>query len=580
MKYPPVILLSTVVTILFLIPVLAGLVGALLPAFGFMPVLGFETLSLSFWEELWVTPKLLHMVLLTLTTAVISTLISLLLALGVVTTTWGGKLWQKTQRWLSPIMAVPHVALAFGVSFVLMPSGLIARLLAVPLEWKLPPDWQSVQDPYGLSYMLLLIVKETPFLVFMLIAAIGQLPVCETIKIGQSLGYQRWVTWVKLIWPRLIPMIRLPVYTVLAFSISVVDIPLILGPTNPPLFAVQIFQWLQDADLSLRLKAAAGSLLLLGLVATTVLIFFLAEKTAFRYLRSWMTNGYRGATYFGMMRFGMMRFGMMRFGIEGGRFSESISIILWRSLLCLFSLSAVVLLIWSFVWRWRFPSLWPDWSIHAWERSWDQLIEPLSNSLMIGVFASFLSVVLAILLIECASKESRYTKIVMYLPLLLPQMTFVFGIQVLLLQFHLEGHWLTVTAVHLIFVLPYCYLSLMGTWANYDVRHTIQGQMLSASRVRTWWAVKLRILWRPVLGSFALGFSVSIAQYLPTLFASAGRVPTITTEAVSLVSGGNRRLIGVYALVQMLLPLLCYAGAITLSIWTFKRGRIVRRLYS
>ena len=554
--------MPTVVTLLFLVPVLAGLAGAVFPAFGYMPVLGFETISLNFWHELWGTPKLANMLFLTLSTAVISTLISLLLALGVVTTAWGRPLWHKTERWLSPVMAAPHVALAFGLAFVLMPSGLFARLLAAPLNWSSPPAWQTVQDPYGISYMLLLIIKETPFLVFMLMAAIGQLPVSETLKIGQSLEYQRWIIWIKLLWPRLFSMVRLPVYTVLAFSVSVVDIPLILGPTNPPLLAVQIFQWLQDADLSLRLKAAAGSLLLLGLVAGTILVFFLAEVTLAKVTRSkytghWLTNGYRG-----------------RFG----QYAERSSLILWRSFLCLFSLSAVILLIWSFVWRWRFPSLWPDWSLRSWDRAWPQLTEPLFNSLMIGALASFLAVILAILLLEFGRKESQYTKVVMYMPLLLPQMTFVFGVQVLLLLIHAEGHWLTVTAVHLVFVLPYCYLSLAGAWANYDVRQSIQGRMLSGSRIKTWWQIKLKILWRPVLASFALGFSVSISQYLPTLFASAGRVATVTTEAVSLVSGGNRRLIGVYALMQMLLPLLCYAGVTVLSLWTFKRGRAVRRL--
>lgn len=559
MKSFPVTMISTVVTILFCIPVLAGLVGAVLPAFGLMPVLGFETPDLSFWSELWATPGLTRMLFLTLTTAVVSTLVSLFLALGVVTVFWGRPLWHKAQRWLSPVMAAPHVALAFGLSFVLMPSGFVARLLALPLGWEMPPAWQSVQDPYGVAYMLLLIIKETPFLIFMLMVAVGQLPISDTMKVGQSLGYQRWMIWMKLIWPRLYPMIRLPVFTVLAFSLSVVDIPLILGPTTPPLFSVQIFQWLQDADLSLRLLAAAGSLLLLGLVVAVMGAFLLGEKALSRCTRHWLTNGYRGTM---------------------GPYAESIVVLLWRSLLGLFSLSAVVLLIWSFVWRWRFPALWPDWSLRSWERAWPQLIEPMCHSLMIGLSASLLAVSLAIILLEFGKKESRFTKGVMYLPLLLPQMTFVFGIQVLLLKMNVEGHWLTVTAIHLLFVLPYCYLSLAGPWANYDTRHSVQGRMLSSSRIRTWWAVKFKILWKPVLASVALGFSVSIAQYLPTLFASAGRVPTVTTEAVSLVSGGNRRLIGVYALVQMLLPLVCYAGAIALSLWTFKKGRIVRRLYS
>ncbi|SQC94187.1 Inner membrane ABC transporter permease protein ynjC [Cedecea neteri] len=41
---------------------------------------------------------------------------------------------------------------------------------------------------------------------------------------------------------------------------------------------------------------------------------------------------------------------------------------------------------------------------------------------------------------------------------------------------------------------------------------------------------------RPLLAALAVGFSVSIAQYLPTLYAGAGRFATVTTEAVALSS--------------------------------------------
>ncbi len=72
------------------------------------------------------------------------------------------------------------------------------------------------------------------------------------------------------------------------------------------------------------------------------------------------------------------------------------------------------------------------------------------------------------------------------------------------------------------------------------------------------------MLLRPILTALALGFAISVAQYLPTLLIGAGRVPTITTEAVALASGGDRRLIGIYALVQTLLPAVGFALALSL----------------
>ncbi|MGR5542427.1 thiamine ABC transporter permease, partial [Vibrio campbellii] len=59
--------------------------------------------------------------------------------------------------------------------------------------------------------------------------------------------------------------------------------------------------------------------------------------------------------------------------------------------------------------------------------------------------------------------------------------------------------------------------------------------------------------------------SVSLAQYLPTLMLGAGRISTLTTEAVALSSGFDRRVTAIYAIWQALLPLLFFVLAIVLS---------------
>ncbi|MGB3177086.1 MAG: ABC transporter permease, partial [Albidovulum sp.] len=62
----------------------------------------------------------------------------------------------------------------------------------------------------------------------------------------------------------------------------------------------------------------------------------------------------------------------------------------------------------------------------------------------------------------------------------------------------------------------------------------------------------------------AIGFAVSVAQYLPTLFLGAGRITTLTTEAVTLSSGSDRRVSGVYAVLQATLPFVVYLAALAL----------------
>ena len=64
------------------------------------------------------------------------------------------------------------------------------------------------------------------------------------------------------------------------------------------------------------------------------------------------------------------------------------------------------------------------------------------------------------------------------------------------------------------------------------------------------------------LVALAVGFSVSVAQYLPTLVIGGGRLPTLTTEALGLALGGDRRLAAIAALLLATPPLLALAAAL------------------
>ena len=77
----------------------------------------------------------------------------------------------------------------------------------------------------------------------------------------------------------------------------------------------------------------------------------------------------------------------------------------------------------------------------------------------------------------------------------------------------------------------------------------------------------------PLLIAIAIGFAVSIGLYLPTLFAGAGRFETLTTEAVTLASGGDRRVVSVFAFVQAMLPLAVYAAALATPRWVHRNRR-------
>ena len=120
---------------------------------------------------------------------------------------------------------------------------------------------------------------------------------------------------------------------------------------------------------------------------------------------------------------------------------------------------------------------------------------------------------------------------------------------------------LSLVLAHLVFVLPYVFLSLSDPWRAYDRRYETVAAGLGKGRLTTLLHVRLPMLLGAILTAAAVGFAVSIGQYLPTLLIGAGRLTTITTEAVALASGGNRRVIGVFAFLQMALPALGFLVA-------------------
>jgi putative thiamine transport system permease protein len=542
---------------LFLLPIGAGLAGTLLPAFGFLPALGGERLSLAPWRQLLAEPGLAHAVALSLSGGLGATLVSLLLALGFCAACRDRAAMRLARRLLAPLLAVPHVSAAIALAFLIAPSGWILRLLS---PWAtgsdLPPDLVTLQDRQGLALALGLVVKETPYLLLMSLAALGQIDDAgRGLQLARGLGYGAAAAWLKTVLPRLYPLIRLPVYAVLAFGLSVVDMALILGPATPPPLAPLVLRWSNDADLAWRFPAAAGACLQLLLAAGAILLWVAAERALSRLARPLLADGRR-----------LRRLDRPAGLAAGGAMAAILG-------LAVAGLAGMAL--WSVAARWPFPAALPAaWTLDNWRRGLAGLAWPLSTTLLAGALSALLALALAL---GCLENEQRRRMAaptrslwLLYLPLLVPQVSFLFGLQLVLVALDLDGGWAALVWSHLLFVLPYVFLTLADPYRALDERYARSAACLGAGPARIFWRIKLPLLRRPLLVALAVGFAVSVGLYLPTLYAGAGRFATLATEAIALSAGADRRLIGVETVLQSLLPLAGFALALGLSV---RRGR-------
>jgi putative thiamine transport system permease protein len=541
----------------FATPVAIGVLGTVLPAFGILPELGGSSLSLQPWRQLFNVPGLPEAVLLSLTTGLGTTAISFLIVIAF-SAHWHGTRWfGRLRRLLSPLLSVPHVAIAIGFAFLIAPSGWIYRVLAaLGLAAGLPPDLSTVQDRHGLALILGLILKEVPFLLLMMLVALGQVRVGESLTIARALGHSRSAAWQAIVLPQLYPQLRLPIYAVLAYSASVVDVALILGPTTPPSLAVLVWRGFHDPDLNQIFWASAGACLQLLIALFAILLWRLGELVASASGRRRIVAGWPG---------------------RPSRIAASAAFAGAALVVAAAMAGLAATLLWSFTKRWTIGSAIPEaLSLATWMQQLPVALKALTATAVIGISSAMAALLLTIALLEEERRESLKARQrhywLLYAPLLLPQIGFLFGIETLLVRSDLDGTWSGLVWTHFLFVLPYVYLSLSEPWRALDPRYERTARCLGRGPLAVLVTLKLPLLVRPILVALALGFAVSVGQYLPTLFAGAGRFQTLTTEAVALAAGGDRRVVGVYTALQMFLPALGFALALGLTRRRFQRS--------
>src|SRR4029079_9808889 len=131
-----------------LLPIGAGLVGTLLPAFGYLPAIGGHTLTIAPWHRLSSHPGFASSVWLTLNVGIGTSLLAAALAFLFCAWAYERPRLRRVGAWIAPILATPHSALAIGLAFLIAPSGWIARAISPWLSgWTLPPDIATVGDP-------------------------------------------------------------------------------------------------------------------------------------------------------------------------------------------------------------------------------------------------------------------------------------------------------------------------------------------------------------------------------------------------------------------------------------------------
>jgi putative thiamine transport system permease protein len=515
------------------------------------------------WKALLNDPQTLRALAMSLWTGLLASALSTAVAAWMLCRIFsplpGAAVGTKLARGLAPLLALPHAALAIGLVALLAPSGWLLRLLSPwATGFSAPPPWATTQDPWGLGLVLMLVLKETPFLLWAALAQLQRPGVTQALqqqlRLAHTLGYSARSAWWRVAWPQLWPRLLGPLLAVLAYNLTVVDVALVIGPGTPPTLAVLAWQWLQDADPTTNAQGAAAAWLLAAALALVAALAWGLTRTPL-WRRRW-TRGPAAARAMGRFR------SVRRHGERPGTVKPNAPRPPLTLLHGIYLAAGLALAVGSLSGSWPFPQLLPE----AWGwAAWQSVLASSGTLWTTGVLAmasSLGALLWAVAWLELAPPAwQRRAQALFCLPLALPGVLWVLGLHRLALAWAWDGQAAGLWLAHTLACLPYVLLALQGPYTGFDARLAQLAASLGRSRWVFLWQVKWPLLRAALAASLAVGFAVSVAQYLPTLYVGAGRFNTVTTEAVTLAAGGQRSLTAAYAGLQWLLPVLMFALA-------------------
>ena len=526
--------------ILIIIPIIFGFIGFFLPSFGYFPILGKSEFNLNYFYISFNIAGISKSIILSLFTGFASTLLALFFSQVILLYFFKTRAYNYIKIIISPLIALPHITMAIGLIFLFSPSGLFFRLFSPWLTgFDRPPNFFIIPDEYGFFLILGLILKEIPFFILVSLSAIQQFSARQIFDLGKSLQNSNFSSWCILIFPLIYKKIRLVIFIVIAFTASVVDMSLILSPSTPSTLAIRILQIYQSSDIDSFFIASNLALIQLLIIIILLLSWMILERIVENKL---------------FFIFFMKILSFKIFFLKNLIFASG-AILFSLSVLGIFSS-----LLWGFSKNWYFPSFFPNSiDIDTFINFYNENKFIIFISIFISVVVSFLSSLLTIIwveLMDILKMKKLYLEWIIFIPLFIPQISFLIGLQSFIILFNFDSFLIPLIIIQLFYVIPYSFIILAPSLREIKKDVIRVAASLGKNRFQRLVQIKLPIIMSSFLTSFAIGMLVSFSLYIPVYFIGAGRVTTLTVEALNLALSGSRQDLGVATFFQIIIPIL------------------------
>ncbi|MFV2104474.1 ABC transporter permease subunit [Micromonospora sp. LOL_024] len=191
----------------------------------------------------------------------------------VVRRTAGGR---RTATFLAQLgLPVPHLIGAVAIGLLLADSGLLARV-AHAVGVSIPA---LVADPHAVAVIVEYVWKEAPFVLVVVLAALGG-PVGEYERVAATLGARPRQVLRHVTLPLLAPPILAVAVLIFAFTLGAYEVPALLGRAYPQPLPVLAYQRFTAAELSGRAEGVAIALLIAAVAVAAAGAYTWASRRA------------------------------------------------------------------------------------------------------------------------------------------------------------------------------------------------------------------------------------------------------------------------------------------------------------
>lgn len=208
----------------------------------------------------------------------------------------------------------------------------------------------------------------------------------------------------------------------------------------------------------------------------------------------------------------------------------------------------VTLIVWSFAFRWNYPSLLPtEWGLRSWSyvgSDSSRVVEGLWNSTKLAILVTIMAIIVGLPAARALGQNTFRGKAtiewLLILPIIVPTLVATMGIHQIFIRLRLTGTLFGVALVHLIPAIPYFVLVMASVFANYGTELEDTARTLGANTYRVFRYVTLPAISSGLVVASMFTFLISWGQYVTTLLIGGGSFVTLPLVLFPFLAGGNQ----------------------------------------